>query len=186
MHFTIWYHWHLWFKLLTLTALYQSVYVCVVCLCVSGVDSSSLVAMQWNFLKLYSYVVPCWSFYFTEKHKACEPTTSKYLGCTTWPAPPPPAWLFWFMCISPLMTARQLEAPEASSAWGWGRGAPTQRFTFLRECHQCLPHKVRINLKVLVQNSQNQLPLLSEIQSREAGGGRRGGRCLEDFLFLGA
>lgn len=40
--------------------------------------------------------------------------------------------------------------------------------------YKCFPPKLGICLKVLGKSSQKQLPLLSEIQSVEAGGGREG------------
>lgn len=94
----------------------------------------------------------------------------------------------WCICISPLMTARQLEAAKASRAPRLRRERRPHKDSLSSggATNVCLTNSFK---SVGAKNSQNQLPLLSEIQSREAGGvrggeGGGGRRRLDDFLFL--
>lgn len=58
------------------------------------------------------------------------------------------------------------------------------------ECHKCLPHKVRINLKVLVQKKKKPLRTNYHCCLRYSLGRlaeeEEGAEGLHDFLFLGA
>lgn len=99
----------------------------------------------------------------------------------------PSGWLCcglngWCIWVSLLMTARRLEAAEAGGAWGLRQKSSHTKIHFPQGgLYKCFPPKLGICLKVLGISSQKQLPLLSEIQSVEAGGGRQGSMI---FLFI--